>query len=403
VGNQPKLTQKPNQKPADSDQKMNYTLAYDPGCEAGLNPKFKTQPSKLAATPPRMKTQILYWRFARRLATLAGMDSKRLEIKVGLFVLMGLVLMAVLLIQFSKGTSVFHGTYNVYLQADNVGGLKQRASVLLAGVVVGAVSDIVLAPDGKSVTITLKIYKNVVIYGDAHFVIEQAGFLGDQFVAIMPTDNKAPPLADGARVNCEPPFDLQQVARSVTGFIARVDETVKKIDDSVTKLQNTVLNDQTMTNLSETIANLRTASEEAVVAVNSLNSLVATNGSQVNLAVSNIVFFSTDLADVGDSAKGIVAKNGATISEAMTNIEQTTETLKQLGDDIKAGRGLAGAILENQQLATNMEATVNNLSIATSNLNALGLWDFLWHHEGEPARPNMPPSKYTSPHDSQRP
>jgi hypothetical protein len=161
------------------------------------------------------------------------------------------------------------------------------------------------------------------------------------------------------------------------------------------------LNDQTMTNLSETIANLRTASDEAVGAVNSLNSLVQTNGSQVNLAVSNIVFFSQDLSDVGTAAKGIVFTNGVTISEAMTNIEQTTETLKEIGDDMRAGRGLAGAILENQQLATNMEATVNNLSIATSNLNALGLWDFLWHHEGEPAHTNTPPSKYLSPRQSQ--
>src|SRR5580658_1355903 len=69
------------------------------------------------------------WRSGGSLATFRAMDSKRLEIKVGLFVLIGLVLMGVLLIQFSKGTSVFHGTYTLRLHAANVGGLKQRASV----------------------------------------------------------------------------------------------------------------------------------------------------------------------------------------------------------------------------------------------------------------------------------
>ena len=62
-----------------------------------------------------------------------------MEIKVGLFVLIGLVLLAVALIQFSKGTSLFRNTYQLRLHAVNVGGLKQRAAVLLAGVEVGSV------------------------------------------------------------------------------------------------------------------------------------------------------------------------------------------------------------------------------------------------------------------------
>ena len=51
------------------------------------------------------------------------MEQKRLETKVGLFVFVGLVLLAVLLIQFSKGTSLFRGTYELRLHASNVGGL----------------------------------------------------------------------------------------------------------------------------------------------------------------------------------------------------------------------------------------------------------------------------------------
>src|ERR1039458_1270713 len=104
------------------------------------------------------------------------MEKSRLQIKVGLFMLIGLVLLAVLLIWFSKGTSPFRGTYELRLHAGNVGGLKQRAGVLLAGVQVGSVSDIKLANDGKSVTILLNIYKENKIYHDARFVIEQSGF-----------------------------------------------------------------------------------------------------------------------------------------------------------------------------------------------------------------------------------
>ena len=104
----------------------------------------------------------------------------------------GLVLLAVLLLQFSKGTTFFRPTYDFVLHAGNVGGLKPRAQVLMSGVQVGTVSDMQLAPDGKSVTITLRIYQQYQIYKDARFVIEQSGFLGDQYVAILPTRNEGP-------------------------------------------------------------------------------------------------------------------------------------------------------------------------------------------------------------------
>ena len=203
------------------------------------------------------------------------MEKSRLELKVGLFVAIGLVLLAVLLVQFSKGTSLFRGTYSLKLHAVNVGGLKMKSGVLLSGVQVGTVSQIQLAPDGKSVTITLKVYKNFPIYHDARFVIEQAGFLGDQFVAVIPTTNAPPVLADGAEVNCQEPFNLQEVARSAAGFIQRLDGTAKKLDAAVTDLRAQVLNAQTLASFGTSITNLRVFTEQAIDAVKGINGIVA--------------------------------------------------------------------------------------------------------------------------------
>ena len=316
------------------------------------------------------------------------MDKSRLETKVGLFVFIGLALLAALLIQFSKGTSLFRGTYELRLHAGNVGGLKQRAGVLLAGVQVGSVSDIKLANDGKSVTILLNIYKENKIYHDARFVIEMSGFLGDQYVSIIPTENKDRLLANGDEVNCQEPFDLQEVARSASGFIKRIDETAKKLDDSVTDMRRVVLNENTLTNFSVVVNNMRTFSERAMGTVNDINALIATNGSQINLAVSNVVFFSQELMRLANAAEGVLATNSTEITTAVKNIESSTEVLKSLLSDAQSGKGLAGTMLQNEQLATNVQAIANNLAIASSNLNRLGLWRFLWHHE--PLRTNAP-------------
>ena len=312
------------------------------------------------------------------------MESKRLEIKVGVFVLIGLVLLAALSIQFSKGTSIFHGTYELRLHAINVGGLKSRSDVQLAGVPVGSVSDIQLASDGKSVTIILKIYKENKIYADARFVIEQSGFLGDQFVSIIPTENKGRLLVNGDEVECQEPFNLQEVARSASGFIQRIDETAKKLDASVSDLQRVVLNQQTLTNFSAAVDNIRAFSEQALGAINQINSLVATNGTQIGYAVSNVVFFSQQLTHLADDAGGMLATNSETISAALKNVQTSTEILTNIMGDLQSGKGLAGTVLQNQQFADNVQAIVNNLSITTSNLNRLGLWHFLWHREPPP-------------------
>ena len=322
------------------------------------------------------------------------MDKSRLEIKVGLFVLIGLVLLAAVLIQFSKGTSLFRGTYEVNLHAVNVGGIKERAGVLLAGVEVGSVSEIKLAEDGKSVLIRLKIYNDNKIYHDARFVIEQAGFLGDQFVSVIPTTNNLPLLESGADVACQEPFNLQEVARSAAGFIQRIDETAKKLDASVSDLRRVVLNEAVLTNFAVAIGNTRAFSEQAISTLNNVNALVATNTAQVNLAVSNAVLFSQELLQLAGSANRLLATNGAEVTVAVGNIKSSTETLKQLMDDLQAGKGLAGTLLQNDQLATNFQTIAENLSVTTSNLNRAGLWGILWSHKA----PATNTAKANTPH-----
>lgn len=320
------------------------------------------------------------------------MEKSRLEIKVGLFVFVGLLLLAVLLVAFSKGTSLFRSTYTLKLHAVNVGGIKPHASVLLAGVQVGSVKTITLAPSGKSVTMLLDIYQDFPIYADARFVIEQAGFLGDQYVSVIPTGNSLPALTNNAEVDCQEPFDLQEVARGAAGFIKRMDDTAKKLDDSVTDLRAQVLNAQTLSSFGVALTNMKAFTEQALGTISEIQSIVATNGSQVSLAVSNLVEFSGELTQLSTSAQAILATNGANISSATRNIDDVTVTMKQLAADLQAGRGLAGAMLQNQELATNVQAIAANLSVTTSNLNRAGLWGILWSHP-PPATNSKPKSR----------
>jgi len=321
------------------------------------------------------------------------MNKSRLEWKVGVFVFITLTVLTVLLLQFGKGTNLFRPTKIILLRAANVGGLKARASVLMAGVQIGTVSDIKLGPQGTNVTIWLKIYNEYEIHKDARFTIEQAGFLGDQYIAIFPTKNQGDVFHDQDLAEAESPFNIQEVARSAGSFLRRIDDTANHLNDAIADVRRLVLNEQTLTNLSVAVANLRTVSERAIATVEGLNSLVTSNAPALSASGSNLVLFSQQLNDFGGDLSQILATNSPGINAAVKNIESSTIMLKDLLSDIQAGKGLAGNLLQNPELATNVSLVASNLSITSSNLNRLGLWGILWQHKPpeEKPRPNKRP------------
>ena len=306
------------------------------------------------------------------------MSKSRLEIKVGLFALFGLVLLATLMIWFTKGVTFFRGTYLLHMHATDVGGIKPRASVLMSGVQVGTVAEIILAPDGRSVTIDLKIYQNYVLYTNAEFAIEASGFLGDQYVAIKPSKIASKPLQNGDDVTCEEPLNIQEVARSAVGFIHRVDDAARKLDDTIADVRRLVLNQENLTNLSATIHSVRVAADRAHNAMDEVNGLLLTNRAAVSYAVSNIVQFSDDLNHFSSSLNDLMATNRTGINAAVSNIESSSAVLREILEDAHDGKGLAGTLLHNEEVASKAGEIVNNLSITSSNLNRLGLWRVLF-------------------------
>jgi ABC-type transporter Mla subunit MlaD len=326
------------------------------------------------------------------------MSQSRLEWKVGLFVFIGIALLAGLLLEFSKGLSFFRPTYKIYLQASNVGGLKPKAAVLMSGVQVGTVADIRLASDGKSVTITLQLYKQYDIHNDARFIIDQSGFLGDQFVAIQPMENQGALFRDQDHARADPPFNLQEFTRTATGFIMRIDETVKKLDEALANVTRLALTPEVLTNLAAAVGNVRNFSDRALVVANNINGLLVTNGPAVATSASNLVVFSQRLNQFADGLNDVLATNRQPLHVAVDNMAASTETLKTLLTDVQAGKGPAGALLRDEAVATNIYEIAQNLSITSSNLNRLGLWGILWQHkETKPKEP--PPRQLKTPKD----
>jgi len=186
---------------------------------------------------------------------------------------------------------------------------------------------------------------------------------------------------------------LQEVARSAAGFLKSVDQTTKSLDDAIADVRRLLLNEQTLTNLATAVGNARMASERAVVAVDNINGLVTTNSQAVASAVSNVVVFSEQINQFAGGLKEVLATNSNELNASLKNINDSTVALKVMLQDVQSGKGLAGTVLRNDQLATNVNIIAANLTITTSNLNRLGLWHFLWHKEVPPDEKSKTKSK----------
>ena len=82
---------------------------------------------------------------------------------------------------------------------------------------------------------------------------------------------------------------------------------------------------------------------------------------------------------------------GPAIATAVSNLSASSATIRRLLDGVQAGKGLAGKLLENEEIAANVSQIAYNLSITTSNLNRLGLWRMLWQHQPPQAKGSAPP------------
>lgn len=104
---------------------------------------------------------------------------------VGLFVLAGLGTLAYLALQVGGIESNGRGGLELSAEFSEIGGLKERAPVVVSGVKIGRVKRIELTPDLRAVVV-LDVDARYQLPTDTSAAIRTEGLLGQQFVALEP-------------------------------------------------------------------------------------------------------------------------------------------------------------------------------------------------------------------------
>ena len=115
------------------------------------------------------------------------MQRSKNDVWVGLFVLIGAVAILFLALQSANLLTLsFQKTYLISAKFDNVGGVKPKAAVRSAGVVVGRVESIVFDDKTFQARMTLALESQYAFPKDSSLKILTSGLLGEQYLGLEP-------------------------------------------------------------------------------------------------------------------------------------------------------------------------------------------------------------------------
>lgn len=137
-----------------------------------------------------------------------------LQLRIGTFILVSLVVFFAIIYLLGARARYFERKYELAAEFTDVGGLIEGATVRLAGVQIGRVTSVVLAPEpGGKVRVTMTVARRFHerIRENSEARIATQGLLGDKIVDITPGTPDAPPLRPGATIAAQDPQEMSRM------------------------------------------------------------------------------------------------------------------------------------------------------------------------------------------------
>lgn len=278
------------------------------------------------------------------------------EAKVGLFVLVGLIILGYMSFRVGEYGFGLKKGYLVSAVFDNVAGLEKDASVQIAGVEVGRVEDIRLE-DGKAL-VTMRIIPDVKLARDVTALIKTHGILGEKYVEIVPGSEWETYLEEGERIiSVERQADIDRLLAQI-GAIA---DDVKVV---TTSLSNVLGGEEGEESLKSIVRNMRDMAE-------SMNRIVEQNDEKFSTMLTSLRNASVQMEKTFSSLNEITAginKGEGTIGRLVKDestidkLNKTLASLQQITDKINEGRGTFGKLIHDEETADNLNETLSGIN-----------------------------------------
>ena len=293
------------------------------------------------------------------------------SVKLGTFVLAGLIVLVLLLYMIGKNRNLFGSTYVLKVRFENVQGLVAGNNVRFSGIQAGTVKKIKILAD-TVIEVTMVIEKEMlhIIRKNAVVSIGTDGLVGNKVVNIVPARQPGALAAEGdilvsqkAVATDEMLQTLYKTNNDVAVIAADLKTTVQRINSSSALWA--LLNDESIPqDLRNSVANIRSATGKAGNMVYNLNAIVmdVKNGKGSVGALLTDTSFAKNLNEailkiktVGEEADSLAGE----INKVVAGIRQ----------DVNTGRGTVNALLKDSMMVIKLNASLDNIQKGTDGFN----------------------------------
>lgn len=290
-------------------------------------------------------------------------ERKGIEVLVGLFLLVGFSVIAIMAVTFGRIGQSFHKFYHITVQFPNASGLIKDSDVLLAGARIGRVAEPPrLIGKSYAVAVKLAIREDIKIPKKSNFVVGSSGLLGDRYVDVIPQQDFDPndvaqpeEVIEGTRAAGMD--DLTQKGGVVMDQLIAELEEIKKLTASINER---LLSDQNLKNLDETFANLRLTTANFSEGSKKLESILVNAQAAVDSAKGTMKHADSAVGDLR-TALGDFRKTAEAATRTMDSARGLVDSGKTLLREASQGQGALGTLISDRQTAENLRAFLANL------------------------------------------
>ncbi|GAB6073472.1 MlaD family protein [Nautilia lithotrophica] len=261
----------------------------------------------------------------------------RNEVKVGVFIFLGLLSLIFLTLQVNSLQDFNKKGYTIYALLGDASGLAKKAKVKMRGVEIGSVEDLEL--ENSNVKLKLFIKKGIKIPQNSVVTLAQDNFLGGKYVKIIPSKSY---------VFYKPKDVITKYVNttSMDDVMANINTAVDDIKVLIKKLNKT-LDEKTIANLKETIANIKNSSV-------TLKSVLKTADDKLPVLLNNandlVLEYKKAGVTLNEKLPGILNKTDS----LLTKFNKTGDTInakldKLMNEYIKLGENANGILNDNKK------------------------------------------------------
>ena len=282
------------------------------------------------------------------------------QLRVGIFVLFGLLVLGFLIINSTGDFNPFQKQMRLKARFATADGLREGAEVQLAGVHIGKVEEVILlppdSPEDEKIEAIMAVDQTLngrpiterIRTDSTAQLVAMSVLANDKMINITPGTAKGAEVAEGHTLDSKAAISINQLTQTGNELLQQINKIAIPANEILNKANQGEGTVGQIINNPDLYKNLDATIGEAKDTMSKLQSTL-------------------DKVNSGDGSAGKLLND----PQLYNSLNRTAEQLEAISKDIRAGRGTAGKLVSNDELYNETRAAIGDLRVTASKLNGI--------------------------------